>query len=97
MKESLNTKKRFNADVCKINISNYELRLVKPQTYMNASGYSVQSILNYYKLSPEQLLVAHDEIDLSPDKIRFKNRRRGWWSQWFEGYYQTLWDLILLD
>tara|TARA_Y100000758_G_C15994782_1_gene401874 strand:+ start:76 stop:696 length:621 start_codon:yes stop_codon:yes gene_type:complete len=64
--------KRFNADVCKINISNYELRLVKPQTYMNASGYSVQSILNYYKLSPEQLLVAHDEIDLSPDKIRFK-------------------------
>jgi hypothetical protein len=38
--------------------------LAKPQTYMNLSGQSVQGLLHFYKLPPENLLVAHDDLDL---------------------------------
>lgn len=46
--------------------------LVKPLTFMNASGKSVQSILAYYKLQPSDLWVVHDDIDLPLGKIRIR-------------------------
>jgi len=45
---------------------------VKPQSYMNLSGGPVRGVLDYYRLSVEQLLVAHDEIDLPPGTVRLK-------------------------
>lgn len=46
--------------------------LLKPQTYMNASGTSVAAICHYYTISPEQILVVHDELDLLPGTIKLK-------------------------
>ncbi len=57
-------KKNFNAEISKGKIENQEVLLVKPQTFMNLSGTAVQAILNFYKLTPEDLLVLHDDLDI---------------------------------
>ena len=46
--------------------------LVKPQTYMNKSGHAVQSLLKYYKLETDNLLVVYDDVDLPLGAIRLK-------------------------
>lgn len=46
--------------------------LLKPQTYMNSSGDSVQKVMAFYKLTPADLSVVYDEIDLAPGKVRIK-------------------------
>lgn len=59
--------KKFNAE---ISVGNAHVRsgdkvlLAKPQTFMNNSGLTVQSILDFYKLAPENIVVIHDDIDL---------------------------------
>ena len=52
--------KKFNAEIS----INKETILMKPQTFMNLSGESVLSILDFYKLSPENILVIHDDKDI---------------------------------
>lgn len=64
--------KRFDADVCRIKLAGGDVWLVKPQSYMNLSGGPVRALLDYYRLSAEHLLVAHDEIDLPPGTVRLK-------------------------
>ena len=46
--------------------------LAKPQTYMNLSGQSVQGLLHFYKIPPENLIVAHDDLDLPLGTIRIR-------------------------
>ena len=46
--------------------------LLKPQTYMNLSGVCVSMIMNYYKISREDLIVAHDDLDLSVGILRVR-------------------------
>jgi len=46
--------------------------LAKPMTYMNESGKAVKALLSAFNLSPEQILVAHDDIDLPLGKIKTK-------------------------
>ena len=56
-------------------IAGQKVRLVKPQTYMNLSGESIASILNFYKLDAEtDLLVIFDDISLAPGRIRVRGR-----------------------
>ncbi len=64
--------KRFDADIGKVTIGANQVWLIKPQSYMNLSGGPVRAILDYYRLPAEQLLVAHDEIDLPPGTVRLK-------------------------
>jgi len=64
--------KKFDAECCKISISGNEVWLVKPQSFMNLSGGPTRAVLDYYRLSPKHLLVAHDEIDLPPGTVRLK-------------------------
>jgi len=64
--------KKFDAECCKVDMDGNEIWLVKPQSYMNLSGGPVRSVLDYYRLSPKRLLVAHDEIDLPPGTVRLK-------------------------
>lgn len=47
--------------------------LVKPQTYMNLSGQAVMELLNFYHDQIEDLLIIHDDLDLPPGQLRFKN------------------------
>lgn len=46
--------------------------LLKPATFMNNSGQSVQAALRFYKLTPQDVIVLHDEIDLAPGKVKYK-------------------------
>ncbi len=46
--------------------------LLKPQTYMNHSGDAVQAAAAFYKLSPQDITVIHDELDLAPGKVRIR-------------------------
>jgi peptidyl-tRNA hydrolase, PTH1 family len=50
----------------------HKLLLAKPQTYMNLSGESVQGLLRFYKLPMENLLVAHDDLDLPFGTLRVR-------------------------
>ena len=64
--------KKFDADFCRINLHGEDVWLVKPQSYMNLSGQPIRGVLDYYRLRPTELLVAHDEIDLPPGTVRLK-------------------------
>ena len=64
--------KKFDAEYCRVSLRGDDIWLVKPQSYMNLSGGPIRGMLDYYRLRPEHLLVAHDEIDLPPGTIRFK-------------------------
>lgn len=46
--------------------------LLKPETFMNNSGQSVQAAMRFYKLEPSDVIVLHDEIDLAPGKVKHK-------------------------
>ena len=69
---SFRYEKKFDAEVCKVSIAGSDVWLAKPQNYMNQSGQPLRAVLDYYRLNPKHMLVAHDEIDLSPDVVRFK-------------------------
>ncbi|KIN60207.1 Peptidyl-tRNA hydrolase [Sulfitobacter noctilucae] len=47
--------------------------LLKPETFMNNSGQSVQAAMRFYKLDPADVVVLHDEIDLAPGKVKCKS------------------------
>jgi PTH1 family peptidyl-tRNA hydrolase len=64
--------KKFDAEICKVSIAGSDVWLVKPQSYMNHSGQPVRAVLDYFRLDPRQMLVAHDEIDLAPGTVRLK-------------------------
>ena len=64
--------KKFDAEICRVKIHGEDVWLVKPQSYMNHSGPPVRGMLDYYRLQPGELLVAHDEIDLPPGTVRIK-------------------------
>ena len=49
-----------------------DVRLLVPTTFMNRSGQSVASLANFYQIEPEQLLVAHDELDMPPGVAKLK-------------------------
>lgn len=62
----------------KMKLEGEEILLAKPQTFMNLSGQSVQSLLSFYKISPAKMLVVHDDIDQPFGSLRFhKNRGHG--------------------
>jgi len=63
---------KLHGETAKITIDGANLWLLKPSTYMNKSGISIGSALNYWKIEPEQMLVAHDELDLPPGAARLK-------------------------
>ena len=63
---------RFHGQVCRIRSEGRECWLLMPATYMNRSGQSVSSLANYFKIAPEEMLVAHDELDLPAGAVRLK-------------------------
>ncbi len=63
---------KYKAQVAKARISGREIRLVLPTVYMNESGQSIAPLANFFKIKPEQILIAHDELDLAPGIARLK-------------------------
>ncbi len=65
--------KKFHGEVARVNIDGSDIWLLKPETFMNRSGLSVVSMASFYKITPENILVAHDEIDLKAGTARLKS------------------------
>ncbi|MDO8451975.1 MAG: aminoacyl-tRNA hydrolase [bacterium] len=68
-----NEEKKHKALTAKVG----DILIVKPQTFMNASGVAVKSLVDYHKLSPEDVWIIHDEIDLPIGKIRIRQKGGG--------------------
>ncbi len=63
---------RLFGETAKVDIAGQPVWLLRPATFMNASGKSVTAALRYWKIEPEEMLVAHDELDLPPGVARLK-------------------------
>ena len=69
---SLKPERGFFGDVARVRLQSHELWLLEPSTYMNRSGQSVGAFARFYKIAPENILVAHDELDLPPGQAKLK-------------------------
>lgn len=67
-----NWRENFNALIAESFLDSEKILIVKPQTYMNASGDSVVPLVDYYKVDVKNLIVAHDDMDLPVGKIRLR-------------------------
>jgi PTH1 family peptidyl-tRNA hydrolase len=63
---------RFKGELAEAPIGGERVLLLKPQTYMNASGEAVGDAARFFKISLEDVIAIHDEIDLRPGKLRVK-------------------------
>ena len=59
-------------EVARVNIGGRDIWVLKPSTFMNLSGKSVAAALRFWKIEPEEMLIAHDELDLAPGTVRLK-------------------------
>ena len=59
-------------ETAKAEVAGQAVWLLKPGTFMNLSGKSIMAALRFWKIEPEQMLVAHDELDLPPGTARLK-------------------------
>jgi PTH1 family peptidyl-tRNA hydrolase len=64
---------KFKAEVGRGTILGHDLRLMIPITYMNNSGEAVGAVAQFYKLSPQEILIAHDEVAFEPGVVKLKN------------------------
>ncbi|MEA3276817.1 MAG: aminoacyl-tRNA hydrolase [Pseudomonadota bacterium] len=63
---------KFHGLLCRLSLAGRDVRLLKPSTFMNRSGQSVAAVIGYFDIPPEQVLVAHDELDLPVGSVRLK-------------------------
>jgi PTH1 family peptidyl-tRNA hydrolase len=63
---------RFHGDAARAKVGGEDLWLLKPGTYMNRSGQAVSALARFYRITPAEILVAHDELDLPPGALRLK-------------------------
>lgn len=72
---SIDVKKiKFKAEVGEGKLAHHKVLLVKPQTFMNLSGESVQEIVNFYKIPHENLIVIYDDLDIDVGTIRIRKK-----------------------
>jgi PTH1 family peptidyl-tRNA hydrolase len=76
LKASLTPERSYFGLVARVNAASAgrdaPLWLLEPQTYMNLSGKSVAALARFFKIAPEEILVAHDELDLMPGQVKIK-------------------------
>jgi len=66
--------KQFNADICHAQAKGEKVVLVKPTTFMNLSGNSVSSLMQYFKLDISDLIVISDDVDIPLGQVRVRLR-----------------------
>lgn len=69
---SLSPESKFHGLVATTSVAGVQCRLLEPTTFMNESGRAVQSLAQFYKVTPAEILVVHDELDFAPGTIRLK-------------------------
>ena len=83
-------REKFNALVAESFFEGEKILIVKPQTFMNLSGEAVGPLTNFYKISAEDLIVAHDDMDLPVGKIRLRPKGSGGGHHGIESIIQHL-------
>jgi PTH1 family peptidyl-tRNA hydrolase len=71
-KGSWRAEAREHTELARIQLENADVWLLKPTSYMNNSGGPIASVAKFYRVSPPEILVVHDEIDLPPGIARLK-------------------------
>ena len=66
------TDQKFRADYTIWRVGDEKVLLVKPYTFMNLSGEAVLPLMSYYNISPDELVVVYDDLDLEPGKLRLR-------------------------
>jgi len=69
---TLREESKFFGMIGQLHLAGHELRLLIPTTFMNLSGKAVASCANFYKISAQEILIAHDELDIPAGTARFK-------------------------
>jgi PTH1 family peptidyl-tRNA hydrolase len=69
---NLKSENKFHGEVGKGRIDGEEVWLLKPMTFMNKSGQGIAALARFYKIDAENILIAHDELDLDPGTVRLK-------------------------
>jgi len=70
--QTLKPEKKFHGLYAKANFSGHDVHLLIPTTFMNRSGQSVQAICQFFKINPDEILVAHDELDIPMGTMKLK-------------------------
>ena len=65
--------RKYSGETARVTVGGQELILLKPTTYMNRSGMSIRQISDFYKIAADDILVAHDELDLPVGSVRLKH------------------------
>ena len=65
---------KHQALVAESRLDKEKVLLVKPQTFMNLSGQAVLALLNWYKLSPHDVIVVYDDLDLAVGRLRIREK-----------------------
>lgn len=65
-------KSKFKGLYTEVNVKGKKIYALKPQTYMNLSGESVQPMAAFFKIQPQEILVIHDELDIPFGQVHFK-------------------------
>ncbi len=66
LKLNLASERGYHGLVARGNVHGQTLWLLEPQTFMNVSGRSVAALARFYKITPQEILVVHDELDVVP-------------------------------
>jgi len=69
---SFKPEKKFFGLAASVMLSGREIKLLLPTTFMNESGRSVSALIRFYKIPSSAVLIAHDELDMTPGTVRFK-------------------------
>lgn len=72
LKAPLAFDKSYYGQVARISIQGQNIWLLTPQTFMNLSGKSIAALARFFKIEPEEILVAHDELDVIPGQVKLK-------------------------
>ena len=72
LKTPLTMDKNYHGLVGRTTVNGQTVWLLEPQTYMNLCGKSVAGLARFFKIQPEEILVAHDELDLPPGEAKLK-------------------------
>lgn len=67
-------REKYDALIARARIGSEAVLLVKPQTYMNESGRAIAPLMNFYKLAADDLIVAHDDMDIPAGSIRIRKK-----------------------
>ncbi len=72
LKVSLVPERSYHGLVARTTVNGQNVWLLEPQTYMNLSGKSVSALARFLKIQPQEILVAHDELDITPGEAKLK-------------------------